>query len=108
MLPVFPIMALSGPLFTEMNDGEALLGGGIAFLVVFGGLWVGSVLAFALGKTLLQDYARRASRWATGGRVVRFRSGFLRASEGVFDGFWGVLEGFGGVFDGFQASRAGF
>ena len=23
MLPVFPIMALSGPLFTEMNDGEA-------------------------------------------------------------------------------------
>jgi hypothetical protein len=22
MLPVFPIMALSGPLFTEMNDGE--------------------------------------------------------------------------------------
>lgn len=76
MLPVFPIMALSGPLFTEMNDGEALLGGGIAFLVVFGGLWVGSVLAFALGKTLLQDYARRASRWATGGRVVRFRSGF--------------------------------
>lgn len=27
MLPVFPIMALSGPLFTEMNDGEARGGG---------------------------------------------------------------------------------
>ena len=30
MLPVFPIMALSGPLFTEMNDGEAGGEGGCA------------------------------------------------------------------------------
>ena len=29
MLPVFPIMALSGPLFTEMNDGEAGGEGGV-------------------------------------------------------------------------------
>ncbi|CAK9002028.1 unnamed protein product [Durusdinium trenchii] len=75
MLPVFPIMALSGPLFTEMNDGEAVLGGSIAFLVVFGGLWVGSVLAFALGKTLLHDYARRASK----------QSRFLRRLNRIID-----------------------
>jgi len=75
MLPVFPIMALSGPLFTEMNDGEAWLGGSIAFLVVFGGLWVGSVLAFALGKTLLHDYARRASK----------QSRFLRRLNRIID-----------------------
>lgn len=75
MLPVFPIMALSGPLFTEMNDGEAFLGGSIAFLVVFGGLWVGSVLAFALGKTLLHDYARRASK----------QSRFLRRLNRIID-----------------------
>ncbi|CAJ1344388.1 unnamed protein product [Effrenium voratum] len=68
MLPVFPIMALSGPLFTEMNDGEAFVGGTVAFAVVFSGLWVGSVTAFALGKSLLHDYARRASK---GSRVLR-------------------------------------
>mmetsp|Transcript_15896 Transcript_15896/g.37561 ORF Transcript_15896/g.37561 Transcript_15896/m.37561 type:complete len:563 (+) Transcript_15896:58-1746(+) len=68
MLPVFPIMALSGPLFTKMNDGEALIGGAIAFAVVFSGLWFGSVIAFALGKTLLHDYARKASKHS---RVLR-------------------------------------
>ncbi|CAE7332109.1 unnamed protein product, partial [Symbiodinium pilosum] len=62
MLPVFPVMALSGPLFTKLHDGEAFTGGAIAFGVVFSGLWFGSVLAFALGKTLLQDYARKASK----------------------------------------------
>ncbi|CAE7251518.1 unnamed protein product [Symbiodinium natans] len=68
MLPVFPVMALSGPLFTKLNDGEAITGGAIAFGVVFSGLWVGSVLAFALGKTLLHDYARKASKHS---RVLR-------------------------------------
>ncbi|OLP90541.1 membrane protein [Symbiodinium microadriaticum] len=68
MLPVFPVMALSGPLFTKLNDGEAVTGGAIAFGVVFSGLWVGSVLAFALGKTLLNDYARKASKHS---RVLR-------------------------------------
>ena len=33
MLPVFPIMALSGPLFTEMNDGEALQHGAAAVVL---------------------------------------------------------------------------
>jgi len=68
MLPVFPVMALSGPLFTKLNDGEAVTGGAIAFGVVFSGLWVGSVLAFALGKTLLNDYTRKASKHS---RVLR-------------------------------------
>jgi len=62
MLPVFPMMALSGPLFTEMYDKNPLVGGTVAFVSVFGGLWVGSVTAFALGKTLLKDYAAKVSR----------------------------------------------
>lgn len=36
MLPVFPIMALSGPLFTEMNDGEAGGGGVVQAMAIYG------------------------------------------------------------------------
>jgi uncharacterized membrane protein YdjX (TVP38/TMEM64 family) len=62
MLPVFPVMALSGPLFTEMYNQNAFLGGLIAFVSVFTGLWLGSVIAFALGKYLFKDFAARAGR----------------------------------------------
>jgi uncharacterized membrane protein YdjX (TVP38/TMEM64 family) len=65
MLPVFPLMALSGPLFTEMYDGNAVMGGLIAFVAVFGGLWLGSVIAFALGKTIFKDYAEKAGQEST-------------------------------------------
>merc|ERR1719433_2563954 len=58
MMPVFPMMVLSGPLLTEMYQGSAKLGG----TIVFGGLWLGSVVAFALGKTVFRDYAERAGR----------------------------------------------
>lgn len=61
MLPVFPIMALSGPLFTEMY-GSPLIGGGVAFASVNCGLWLGSVTAFALGKTVFRTFAERANR----------------------------------------------
>jgi len=64
MLPVFPIMALSGPLFTEMY-GSPLIGGGVAFLAVNSGLWLGSVTAFALGKTVFRTFAERANREST-------------------------------------------
>eukprot|EP00913_Durusdinium_trenchii_P031585 g29577.t1 len=89
-------MALSGPLFTEMNDGEAVLGGSIAFLVVFGGLWVGSVLAFALGKTLLHDYARRASK----------QSRFLRRLNRIIDKA-GCLISVGMAADAFSWAEMG-
>merc|ERR1719361_2833983 len=55
-------MVLSGPLFAEMYHGSAKLGGTIAFAAVFGGLWLGSVVAFALGKTVFRDYAEKAGR----------------------------------------------
>jgi len=61
MLPVFPIMALSGPLFTEMYSSP-LIGGGVAFAAVNSGLWLGSVTAFALGKTVFRPFAERANR----------------------------------------------
>jgi len=61
MLPVFPIMALSGPLFTEMY-GSPLVGGAVAFLAVNSGLWLGSVAAFALGKTVFRTFAEKANR----------------------------------------------
>lgn len=61
MLPVFPMMALSGPLFTKMYGNNALVGGTVAFVSVFCGLWTGSVIAFALGKTLFKDFAVKAS-----------------------------------------------
>jgi len=64
MLPVFPVMALSGPLFTEMY-GSPLIGGGVAFVAVNSGLWLGSVTAFALGKTCFQSFAERANREST-------------------------------------------
>merc|ERR1719414_2523686 len=54
MLPVFPLMALSGPLFTGMFDSW-VLGGTVAFVVVFSGLWLGSVIAFILGKTIFKS-----------------------------------------------------
>lgn len=62
MLPVFPLMALSGPLFTEMYSKNALLGGAVAFAAVFTGLWLGSVIAFALGKYLFREWAEKAAR----------------------------------------------
>jgi len=62
MLPVFPLMALTGPLFTEMYGGNPVTGGSMAFAVVFGGLWLGSVIAFSLGKTVFKDYAIRAGQ----------------------------------------------
>jgi uncharacterized membrane protein YdjX (TVP38/TMEM64 family) len=62
MLPAFPIMALSGPLCTEMYGGNPVVGGSVAFLSVFGGLWLGSVIAFSLGKTVFKDYAAKAGR----------------------------------------------
>lgn len=61
MLPVFPIMALSGPLFTRMSDDRPLIGGSIAFGCTFTGLWLGSVIAFALGKSFFKDFANRAA-----------------------------------------------
>ncbi|CAL1130150.1 unnamed protein product [Cladocopium goreaui] len=90
-------MALSGPLFTEMNDGEvqrhgaasvAFLGGSIAFLVVFGGLWVGSVLAFALGKLCCMIMPEEQAPWQTlalqvskagfyGGSIVSWCAGII-------------------------------
>lgn len=62
MLPAFPMMALSGPLFTEMYDGNAVAGGAMAFASVFGGLWLGSVIAFTLGKTIFREYAIKAGQ----------------------------------------------
>lgn len=61
MLPVFPVMALSGPLFTKMYDRNANIGGAVAFAAVFSGLWLGSVVAFCLGKTIFSDLALRVS-----------------------------------------------
>lgn len=62
MLPAFPMMALSGPLFTKMYGDNAVVGGSVALITVFGGLWLGSVIAFALGKTVFKQYAIKAGQ----------------------------------------------
>lgn len=62
MMPVFPIMSLSGPLFTEIYDNNPWKGGSVAFACVFTGLWHGSVIAFALGKSCFKTYAAQVGR----------------------------------------------
>lgn len=80
MLPCFPVMALSGPLFTEMYGGNPVAGGSMAFVSVFGGLSLGSVIAFSLGKTVFKNYAIKAGQ----------ESAILKQLNRIIDGGGGV------------------
>lgn len=57
MLPTFPLMIGAGVIFTNMYGMQ--LGAAVGTFSVFGGLWLGSVAAFALGRTVFRDFAKR-------------------------------------------------
>jgi len=57
MLPTFPMMVGASALFTKMYGTQA--GAALGTVAVFGGLWLGSVAAFLLGRSCLREMARR-------------------------------------------------
>lgn len=57
MLPTFPLMIGAGVVFTNMYGMQ--LGAAVGTLSIFGGLWLGSVAAFALGRTMFREFAKR-------------------------------------------------
>lgn len=59
MLPTFPLMVGVGVLFPKMYG--MVLGEFVGVMSVFSGLWLGSLAAFQLGRTLFQDWARTES-----------------------------------------------
>jgi uncharacterized membrane protein YdjX (TVP38/TMEM64 family) len=82
MLPTFPLMVGAGTIMPKIF-GE-FCGEAIGVASVFVGLWLGSMLAFLLGRTLLRDWARQ--------KLEKFA--WMRAINAVVEsdgGWWFVL-----------------
>jgi len=77
MLPTFPLMIGAGVIFTNMYGMQ--LGAAVGTFSVFGGLWLGSVAAFALGRTVFRDFAKRELEQH---EVLRIINGMIE-KEGV-------------------------
>lgn len=57
MLPTFPLMVAAGVIFPRLFG--AMVGQGVGIAAVFGGMWLGSMLAFYLGRKCLKTWAER-------------------------------------------------
>lgn len=57
MLPTLPLMLCAGAEFTKMYGLN--VGAAVGIFASFGGLWLGSVSAFQLGRTLWKDLGQR-------------------------------------------------
>merc|ERR1719270_1061247 len=57
MLPTFPLMVGSGLIFPKVFGLE--LGQFVGVLSIFGGMWLGSMIAFKLGKTMFREWAEK-------------------------------------------------